>query len=64
MFDWKNLWKPEKKSIEQKRNYNDKMEEALWEIKDIYDLETEEVDRVVLQKRSNIQKIKLRSKNK
>ena len=64
MFNWKNLWKPEKKPIEQKRNYNDKMEEALWEIKDIYDLETEEVDRVVLQKRSNIQKIKLRTKNK
>ena len=52
------------KIVEQKRNHDDKMEEALWEIKDIYDLETEEVNRVVLQKRNNIQKIKLRTKNK
>lgn len=30
---------------------NDGLEKSLWDIKDIYDLETEEVERVVYEKR-------------
>ena len=30
---------------------NDGIEKSLWDIKDVYDLETEEVERVVSQKR-------------
>ncbi len=64
MFNWKNLWKSSSEPVKEKRSHNDQMEKALWEIKDIYDLETEEVDRVVFQKRNNMEKIKLRTKNK
>jgi hypothetical protein len=35
-------------------DFEDSIEETLWEIKEQYDLETEEVERVVLQKRSYI----------
>ena len=38
------------------------MEQALWEIKDIYDLETEEVNKVVVEKRKYAEKIRLRNK--
>jgi hypothetical protein len=33
------------------RTTNDGIEKSLWDIKDIYDLETEEVERVVCEKR-------------
>jgi len=35
-------------------DFKDSIEETLWEIKEQYDLETEEVERVVFQKRNNI----------
>jgi len=40
------------------------MEIALWEIKDVFDLETEEVDQVVIQKRKYAEIFKLRNKKK
>tara|TARA_Y100000114_G_scaffold45128_1_gene40795 strand:- start:1152 stop:1334 length:183 start_codon:yes stop_codon:yes gene_type:complete len=49
-----NLFK--KKTIQKKKieNHfiNDKMEKSLWDIKEVYDLETEEVERVVIEKRN------------
>jgi hypothetical protein len=49
-----NLFK--KKTIQKEKieNHfiNDKMEKSLWDIKEVYDLETEEVERVVIEKRN------------
>tara|TARA_B100000886_G_C20366782_1_gene467698 strand:- start:776 stop:958 length:183 start_codon:yes stop_codon:yes gene_type:complete len=45
-----------KKTIQKEKTenhfINDKMEKSLWDIKEVYDLETEEVERVVIQKRN------------
>ena len=62
MFKWINWFSVDKKAEEKVRNTSDQMEEALWEIKEVYDLETEEVDRVVYQKRDYAEKIRLRNK--
>jgi|9_EtaG_2_1085328.scaffolds.fasta_scaffold03425_7 hypothetical protein len=40
-----------KKEIESHRVTNDGLERSLWDIKDVYDLETEEVEKVVCEKR-------------
>tara|TARA_R110000824_G_scaffold127498_3_gene287752 strand:- start:21433 stop:21642 length:210 start_codon:yes stop_codon:yes gene_type:complete len=55
MFNW--FKKKEKKDItvdSEIPDVQDKMEECLWEIKEEYDLATEEVDLVVNLKRQNI----------
>ncbi len=53
IFNWFNKKikkQPEKLSIE----FEDSLEIALWDIKEKYDLETEEVVRTVFEKRNNI----------
>lgn len=62
MFEWIKLFNTAEKPEKKDRKSFDLMEEALWEIKDAYDLETEEVDKVVFQKREYAEKIKLRNK--
>ena len=62
MFKWTNLFSVDKISEKKVRETSDQMEEALWEIKEVYDLETEEIDRVVYQKRDYAEKIRLRNK--
>ncbi len=62
MFKWIKWFSVEKKVEDKIRETSDQMEEALWEIKEVYDLETEEVDRVVYQKRDYAEKIRLRNK--
>jgi len=62
MFNWIKLFYTADEPKEKDRGSSDLMEEALWEIKDAYDLETEEVDKVVFQKREYAEKIKLRNK--
>ena len=64
MFRWKELWKKSDVISPGESPINDQMEQALWDIKDMYDFETEEIDRVVSQKRTNIEKMKSRIKNK
>ena len=59
MFKWINWFSVDKDTEKKERNSSDKMEEALWEIKEVYDLETEEIDRVVYQKRDYAEKIRL-----
>jgi hypothetical protein len=52
IFKW---FKKEKKVIKEPPiKLNDQMEVALWEIKERYDLETEEVEKTVLDKRRKI----------
>jgi hypothetical protein len=62
MFKWIKWFSVEKKVEDKIRETSDQMEEALWEMKEVYDLETEEVDRVVYQKRDYAEKIRLRNK--
>ena len=52
MFNWfkKNITKISTPNFD----FEDKIEESLWEIKEEYDLETEEVEAAVFQKRSYI----------
>tara|TARA_B100000989_G_scaffold47307_1_gene30778 strand:- start:13380 stop:13577 length:198 start_codon:yes stop_codon:yes gene_type:complete len=61
MFKWISWFNTSKPIQEKNRIFQDKMEEALWEMKDVYDLETEEVDRVVFQKRDYAEKIRLKN---
>jgi len=42
----------------------DSLEIALWDIKEKYDLETEEIERAVLEKRNNINYMNKHTKNK
>tara|TARA_R110001583_G_scaffold38769_2_gene124970 strand:+ start:6715 stop:6915 length:201 start_codon:yes stop_codon:yes gene_type:complete len=56
MFEW--LFKKDKKlkSVStMKEEFEDTIEESLWEIKEQFDLETEEVERTVLDKRENVE---------
>lgn len=64
MFTWKDLWRKSEAAARSPSPIDDQMEQALWDIKDMYDFETEEIDRVVSQKRTNIKKMKSRIKNK
>ena len=55
MFNWfRKKEKISKDSSAPERKVQDKMEECLWEIKEEYDLPTEEVDSVVNSKRRNV----------
>jgi len=49
-------WFKKQKTTEQKPNFDfqDGIEDALWDIKKEYDLETEEVERAVFEKRHNL----------
>ncbi|HCT54551.1 MAG TPA: hypothetical protein DF712_19070 [Balneola sp.] len=52
MFNW---FKKKQKSISKPNfDFEDTIEETLWEIKEEYDLETEEVEATVFQKRNYI----------
>jgi hypothetical protein len=56
MFNW--IFKKDKKQKADsviKERLEDTIEEALWEIKEQFDLETEEVERTVLDKRENVE---------
>ena len=56
MFEW---LRAKKKDLEQvhvvQQEHEDSIEEALWEVKEQFDLETEEVEKTVLDKRQNIE---------
>ena len=56
MFKWfKNKFlKEETEKLDPERKHMDSIEHALWEIKEQYDLPTEEVDIVVESKRQNV----------
>ena len=51
-------WFKKEKEIEVKKlddvNFEDQIEEALWDVKEQFDLETEEVQRTVLDKRQKL----------
>jgi len=54
MFDWfKKDKKPEKIKVYPEQDFIDDIEESLWQIKDEYDLATEEVVVLVRSKRKN-----------
>tara|TARA_R100001163_G_C5053240_1_gene189836 strand:- start:1446 stop:1712 length:267 start_codon:yes stop_codon:yes gene_type:complete len=56
MFKWfKNKEKDLKQPHTIEKNFEDSIEEALWEVKEQFDLETEEVEKTVLDKRQNIE---------
>ena len=59
-FNKKIKKQPEKPSIE----FEDSLEIALWDIKEKYDLETEEVVRTVFEKRNNINYMNDHEKNR
>ena len=62
IFDWFN----KQKTKEQQPNFDfqDGIENALWDIKKEYDLETEEVERAVFEKRHNLSYMNEHTKNK
>ena len=55
MFSWFKRKEEEVKPIYEPRDTRDELEESLWEIKEEYDLATEEIDVVVKSKRKNFQ---------
>jgi len=56
MFKWfkSKFYKDQTNEIGLQREYMDSIEHALWEIKEEYDLPTEEIDIVVKSKRQNV----------
>ena len=70
MFTWIERWfhqeEPKPKRFEEQitPQPSDSMESALWDMKEEYDFGTEEISLVVEQKRTYIQKLKSRLKNK
>jgi len=54
MFNWFKKRKIKKPSHSPSFDFEDSIEETLWEIKEEYDLETEEVESTVFQKRNYI----------
>ena len=62
IFDWfkKKNAPPEEPALE----FEDSLEIALWDIKEKYDLETEEVVRTVFEKRNNINYMNEHIKNR
>jgi len=54
MFNWFKKQKDSKLEQHSDLDLEDQLEEALWEIKEQFDLETEEVQRTVLDKRQNL----------
>jgi hypothetical protein len=57
MFDWLRKKKKEKLRYYPEEDFIDDIEESLWEIKEEYDLPTEEIINVVQSKRKNIDHI-------
>ena len=65
MLDW--IFKKSKKIEDSKiikQEFEDTIEETLWEIKEQFDLETEEVEKTVLDKRENIEYMRKTLKQK
>tara|TARA_B100000575_G_C22594852_1_gene372877 strand:- start:301 stop:492 length:192 start_codon:yes stop_codon:yes gene_type:complete len=62
MFNW--FKKKEIKEITPSFDFEDTIEETLWEMKQEYDLETEEVEITVFQKRNYINYMNECTKNK
>tara|TARA_R110002020_G_scaffold75087_1_gene191494 strand:+ start:255 stop:455 length:201 start_codon:yes stop_codon:yes gene_type:complete len=65
MLDW--IFKKDKKQKVDsvvKQKFEDTIEETLWEIKEQFDLETEEVEKTVLDKRENIEYMRKTLKQK
>lgn len=54
IFDWFRKKESIKDTIEPTFDFKDNLEIALWDIKEKYDLETEEVERTVFEKRHNL----------
>ncbi len=60
MFNW---FKKQKQEVAEKvLEHEDMIEEALWEIKEEFDLKTEGVQRTVIDKRENIEYMRKRLK--
>ena len=55
MFNWFRKQKDQIIENENKTEHEDMIEEALWEIKEEFDLQTEEVEKTVAEKRQNIE---------
>ena len=55
MFNWFRKQKDQIIENENKIEHEDMIEEALWEIKEEFDLQTEEVEKTVADKRQNIE---------
>ena len=69
MFNWftkrkNNLKKDTINDDDYHINLQDEIEESLWQIKDQYDLNTEEIEKVVIDKRQNIDYMNECLKNK
>tara|TARA_R110000751_G_C13541910_1_gene455223 strand:+ start:313 stop:504 length:192 start_codon:yes stop_codon:yes gene_type:complete len=60
MFKW--LKKEKTETVKTVIEYEDPLEEALWEMKENFDLETEEVEKVVFEKRQNVEYMRKTSK--
>jgi hypothetical protein len=54
MFNWFRKEKIPEAEESNDLNFEDQIEEALWDVKEQFDLETEEVQRTVLDKRQNL----------
>ena len=52
MFKW--FKKETKKVVKPNFDFEDTIEETLWDVKEQFDLETEEVEKIVLNKRQNL----------
>ena len=55
MFNWFRKQKDQIIENKNKTEHEDMIEEALWEIKEEFDLQTEEVEKTVAEKRQNIE---------
>jgi len=63
MFNWFN--KNNKENIsENKKVFEEKIEQSLWDMKEPFDLETEEVERTILETRQNLEHIRKKTSNK
>ncbi len=54
MFGWFKKQKDSELKEANDLDFEDQIEEALWDVKEQFDLETEEVQRTVLNKRQNL----------
>tara|TARA_Y100000310_G_C20499590_1_gene723282 strand:- start:96 stop:293 length:198 start_codon:yes stop_codon:yes gene_type:complete len=63
MFEWLFTKKLEKLKYYPEEEVVDEIEKSLWEIKEVYDLETEEVLRTVASKRKNLSYMRRATKN-
>ena len=64
MFEWLYIKKLKKTTPQPEQEFIDDIEKSLWEIKEEYDLETEEVLRTVDSKRKNLSYMRRAIKNK